>query len=296
MTSKILHRIYFGFDGKPDPYERYLKTWEEQLPEYKIMHWNAENLPLDACKFSQLMFEARDHAFLSDYFRWWVLREHGGVYLDADIEVISGELLDKMVSELDDKTHSFIGIDNKEGGWYTGHSMGCIKGSPLAEFMCETYEGLGNVSVWRRKIFYFMSPQMTSLYFSWNGHNVDGMGTSPSLNEPTIISGVKVYPQDYLSPLTPCQDNDGNSTFTINSYTKNTAICHHFSCSWHDADSEYLKGRANLHTSPLLNELVELNVYRGQAKESSKYKRVLVNLGRLLVVAPKKIIQTIKNS
>ena len=118
MGLKILHRLYFGFDGKPDPYQGYLRSWEEQLPEYKIMHWNASNLPIESCYYSKLMFELKDHAFLSDYFRWWVLREHGGVYLDADIEVVNGSSFDRLIDELesDESIHGFIGIDNKVDG------------------------------------------------------------------------------------------------------------------------------------------------------------------------------------
>ena len=102
-SLKILHRIYFGFDGKPDPYIGYLKTWQEKLPDFEIRHWNADNLPIAACHFSRMMYELRDHAFLSDYFRWWVLREHGGVYLDADIEIVNGIIFRNLVEELEVK-------------------------------------------------------------------------------------------------------------------------------------------------------------------------------------------------
>jgi hypothetical protein len=69
-----LHRIYFGFDGKPDPYKRYLETWVKHMPGYEICHWDATNLPINNCPFSRMMFEFKDHAFLSDYFRWWIMR------------------------------------------------------------------------------------------------------------------------------------------------------------------------------------------------------------------------------
>jgi hypothetical protein len=240
MTLKRIHRIYFGFDGKPDPYQGYLENWRLQLPDYEIIHWNADNLPLDICHFSREMFAARDHAFLSDYFRWWVVREHGGIYLDADIEIVDGTKFNKIVEELEGSPNlnAFIGIDNKSGGWYTGHSMASKVNGAYARFMCDAYEGLGTVSIWRRKIFYFMSPQLSSLYFAYNGHNVDGMGTSPGLEQPVVLFGVKIFPQDFFSPMTPAQ-RDGKPSFAIDAVTDNTCICHHFSCSWHDEDSPY---------------------------------------------------------
>lgn len=252
-----LHRIYFGFDGKPDPYRRYLDTWVKQMPGYEICHWNTTNLPIDNCEFSRMMYELKDHAFLSDYFRWWILREHGGIYLDADVEITNGQLLDRLVSELedDDNIHSFIGIDSKADGWYTAHSMACKKGSRLAEFMCEVYEGLGHASLWRRKIFYFMAPQLTSLYFANHGWNVDGMGSSPNLSAPIVVEGVKIYPQEWFSPMRP-QMRDGVGGFEIDSYTGNTCICHHFSCSWHSDDSPYKSKSNEGKKYLLLDELV----------------------------------------
>lgn len=297
-SLKILHRIYFGFDGKPDPYIGYLNTWKRELPDFEIMHWNSHNLPVESCYFSKLMYDLRDHAFLSDYFRWWVLREHGGVYLDADIEVVNGKLFRNLVEELEcrENYQSFLGIDNKAGGWYTGHSVASHAHSPLANFMCEVYEGLGHVSLWRRKIFYFMSPQLTSLYFAHNGHNVDGMGTTPNLTEPVIQQGVKIYPQEYFSPLTPVM-KDGHGEFEIDAFTENTSICHHFSCSWHDAESPYLKGRdVNL---LMLNEKVKLaacQVPEVSAPKRRKIFRIVRRIFSILRRLPTKIHEIVTES
>lgn len=268
MSLKKLHRIYFGFDGNPDPYMGFLKTWQEQLPGYEIIHWNADNLPMNNCRFSQEMLRLRDHAFLSDYYRWWVLREHGGIYLDADIEVVDGAGFNMIVEELEvsDQFDAFIGIDNKEGGWYTGHSVASKKGSDYAHFMCEVYESFGAISVWRRKVFYFMSPQLSALYFGYNGYHFDGMGSTPGLTTPIVELRVKIYPQEYFSPMTP-SSHEGKASFTINAFTVNTMLCHHFSCSWHDADSPYLalKG-ATPQGTVLLRDLVRAGLYAPPAE------------------------------
>ena len=237
---KVLHRIYFGFDGKPDSCAGYLETWKEQLPDYEIRHWNAENLPMDLNPYVKDLYEKRDHAFLTDYFRWWILREYGGIYLDADIEIIDGPSLNSLVEELQEahQVDAFIGIDNKASGWYTAHSMASKPNSDIAKFMCNVYEQMGPLRSWRKKAFYLWAPQLTALYFFENGHHVDGMGTSPHLDYPIIVSHVKIYPQDYFSPIVPEKQPNGD-LFTINGYTERTAICHHFACSWHDAASSY---------------------------------------------------------
>jgi hypothetical protein len=239
MSLKKLHRIYFGFDGKPDMFGAYLDTWTSELPDFEICHWNASNLPMNDNEYTRALFEERDHAFLTDYFRWWVLREYGGVYLDADIEVVNGNLFRQLVEELDAAAgfDAFIGIDERGGGWYTAHSMASKPQSEISKFMCETYAGLGNLKAWRKKALYLWAPQLAALYFAHNGHNVAGMGTTPNLDHPTVESRVKIYPQDYFSPLVPTGNK--SNPFKLTSYTENTSICHHFACTWHDADSIY---------------------------------------------------------
>ena len=224
-SLKILHRIYFGFDGNPDPYQEYLQTWEEQLSGYKIMHWNADNLPMDICNYTKNLFIEKDHAFLSDYFRWWVLREYGGVYLDADIEIVNGEKFNSLVEELENTTeyHSFIGVECKFG--YTAHSMACKKNSPLTQFMCSLYENMGLIYHLRKKK-ELLAPQLTTLYFYDRGF-IENFGVS-NTTAPIIVEGVMIYPKEYFSPL----DYINQAPILNITNLENTYLCHHFSGSW----------------------------------------------------------------
>ncbi|WP_083250817.1 glycosyltransferase [Acidihalobacter aeolianus] len=257
---KKIHRIYFGFDGKPDPYREFLDTWVKELPDYQIIHWDSTNLPLENCEYSRLMLQEKDHAFLSDYFRWWVLKEHGGIYLDADVEVVNGGQVDAIINDLGSSNNyeAVIGIDSKLDGWYTAHSMASKKDSKISKFMCDAYESMGALSIWRRKIFYMMAPQLTSLYFASSGWNVEGMGSTPNLDEPVVVAGVKIYPQEWFSPMKPTV-KDGIGGFVVDSYTKNTCLCHHFSCSWHGDDSIYKRNRPDGKKYKLLAELSDFS-------------------------------------
>lgn len=267
-SLKTLHRIYFGFDGLPDSCSGYLETWKQQLPGYEIKHWNAENLPMNINEYVRELARAKDHAFLSDYFRWWILREYGGIYLDADVEVVDGAEFNILVEDLEDhpEFEAFIGIDEKGGGWYTAHSMASKKQSDIARFMCKIYENLGPLRGWQKKSFILWAPQLTALYFHDRGHNVGGMGATPQLEMPAVQCGVKIYPQDYFSPLTPLAGNDGG-LFTLNGYTERTALCHHFACSWHDATSAYASHAASMSggSNTLLADLL-----KGKAARAAK--------------------------
>ena len=286
MIEKKLHRIFFGFDSVEDPYVGYLETWKKELPEYEIIHWNADNLPMDNCYFSETMHKYKDHAFLSDYYRWWILKNYGGVYLDADIEILDGKKFNQIVIELDDSKEfdTVIGIDHKDGGWYTAHSMAATADSRMPTFMCEAYEKLGPISLWRRKIFYMMAPQFASLYFACNGHNVDGMGTSPFLLSPQIVASVKIYPQEYFAPMAPLIDvNTGAGGYQINAFTENSCLCHHFACSWHGTDSPYFKAAQKARNSNILfHQLLALEGKSTTVKRPAKIVRLIRTLPSLI--------------
>jgi mannosyltransferase OCH1-like enzyme len=258
-SLKVLHRIYFGFDGKPDQFLTYLDTWKQQLPDFEIRHWDASNLPMDINPYVRKLYQEKDHAFLTDYFRWYVLREHGGSYLDADVEVVNGSIYRQLIEDLEatDLYEAFIGIDERSGGWYTAHSMASKPQSELSRFMCDLYANFGSFTAWRKKGFYFWAPQLVGLYFTNMGHNRDGMGTTPRLDSPVVEAGVKIYPQDWFSPLSP--SNNHSEVFALNGLSANTCLCHHFACSWHDADSPYLKYSQTLggQSKVLLSELVK---------------------------------------
>jgi mannosyltransferase OCH1-like enzyme len=257
-SLRKLHRIYFGFDGKPDQFPHYLETWKEQLPDFEIIHWNSSNLPMDINPYVRQLYKEHDHAFLTDYFRWYVLKEFGGTYLDADVEIVNGNIYRTLIEELEttSEIEAFIGIDEKSGGWYTAHSMASKPQSEIARFMCNLYENFGSFTAWRKKGFYFWAPQLTALYFANRGHNKDGMGTSPHLDHPIVVAGVKIYPQEWFAPLAPT--GDAKKPFKLNAMTENSCLAHHFACSWHDEDSMYLAhsrkhgGQANVMLRDLL--------------------------------------------
>jgi hypothetical protein len=272
QSLKLLHRIYFGFDGKPDQFKAYLETWQQQLPDFRILHWNASNLPMDINAYVRDLYIERDHAFLTDFFRWYVLREFGGAYLDADVEIVNGNIFRTLIEQLEESPvcDAFIGIDEKAGGWYTAHSMASKPGSRLATFMCDVYGNFGAFKVWRKKGLYFWAPQVTALYFASHNHNLDGMGTSPGLTAPIDVAGVRIFPQDWFSPLAP--SGNANEPFVLSGLSRNTCLCHHFACSWHSADSAYLSyskekgGQA----SALLKDIVDrYRVQRFSATSSS---------------------------
>ena len=263
-----LHRIYFGFDGKPDQFSRFIfETWKQQLPDFNIVHWNASNLPMDINPYVRELYAEKDHAFLTDFFRWYVLREHGGTYLDADVEVVNGDIYRQLISELesDDRLDAFIGIDERGGGWYTAHSMASKPDSDIAKFMCDVYANFGKFTAWRKKGLYFWAPQLVGLYFASRNYHKDGMGTHLARSQSACSGqpGLRSFPQDWFSPLSPAGGPRQSRSCSMGC-RRTPVSATHFACSWHDDSSPYAKhakargGQASV----LLRDIIESGAQR----------------------------------
>lgn len=272
MSIKTIHRIFFGFGGEKDLYLPYLELWKKALPEYKIKLWNADNLPLDLNPWTKKMTELQDGVFLSDFFRWWVCNEYGGIYLDADIEVFDGAKFDALIDELEKSQEydSLIGIETPIGG-YTSHSFACKKNSKLANYMCNLYANLDVLSIARKKM--LVGPHITNLYF-WE----QGIGNRGNIlsKTPIVEAGVKILPLDFFSPL------QYGAKPSLEYLSHNTCLAHHYGGSWFENDSAMAiqrdamkstlqKSRPKLLQDYILEQNTPISYLKRNAKKSLKY-------------------------
>lgn len=87
MIPKIIHYCWFGPKEMPQKHIEYIKGWQDILPDYKFVKWNEENSPLDI-PYMQHAYNNKKWTNLSNYIRLSALYEHGGIYLDTDVEVV----------------------------------------------------------------------------------------------------------------------------------------------------------------------------------------------------------------
>lgn len=87
MIPKIIHFCWFSGESYPEKIQECLDSWKKFLPNYEIKLWNKDNFDLDCCKWVRQAYEKRKWAFIADYFRFWVLYNFGGIYLDSDVQV-----------------------------------------------------------------------------------------------------------------------------------------------------------------------------------------------------------------
>lgn len=84
---KKIHYCWFSGEEKTPLAKQCIQSWREHMPDWEIIEWNAENCDFSGNKFAVDAFKARKWAFVTDYVRFKVIYEHGGVYMDADMLV-----------------------------------------------------------------------------------------------------------------------------------------------------------------------------------------------------------------
>ena len=92
---KMIHYCWFGGSAPNRKTERLIADWKVLCPDYEIVCWNEDNCDVEENEYVRGASRCGKWAFGSDYFRLKALYEHGGVYLDTDVELLKpfGELM-----------------------------------------------------------------------------------------------------------------------------------------------------------------------------------------------------------
>lgn len=134
MIPKIIHYCWFGRNEKPRLAKKCIASWKKNCPDYQIIEWNEDNFDIGQHPYLKWCYDHQKWAFLSDMARLLILQEHGGIYLDTDVEVIKS---------LDDlrQYDAFLGFEEKR---YinTGEGFGCVQNHPVMDAMLRPYLAL----------------------------------------------------------------------------------------------------------------------------------------------------------
>lgn len=91
MSPNIPRQIHYCWFGGGDLGEKELsciESWRKFLPDYEIIRWDETNFNVSCCDYVREAYDAGKWAFVSDYARFKILYECGGVYFDTDVKVI----------------------------------------------------------------------------------------------------------------------------------------------------------------------------------------------------------------
>lgn len=87
MIPKKIHYFWFGKGIKSELTEFCISTWGKIQSDFEIIEWNEDNFDVNSIPYTKQAYEQKKWAFVSDYARAKILYEHGGFYLDTDMEL-----------------------------------------------------------------------------------------------------------------------------------------------------------------------------------------------------------------
>lgn len=219
---KVIHYCWFGGNPLPTSATKCIESWKKYCPDYEIIQWNERNYDLaSAPLYVRQAYEAKKWAFVTDYIRLEIVYQHGGIYLDTDVEVIRS--LDPLL-----RHDCFIG---RQPGFQvnTGSGFGAVKGHPLLKIMLDDYQDIpfikenGEMDLWT-------CPHRNSQWLFEHGLRYDD-----SYQE---LAGAAIYPIEYFSPK--------DAYTRVISKTKNTYSIHHCDGSWNPNETKQVHAKRYL--------------------------------------------------
>lgn len=237
--TNIIHYCWFGGNPLPESALLCIASWKKFFPDYEIKEWNETNFPLSsACRYAQEAYEARKYAFVSDYARYWILANEGGLYFDVDVEVIRP--LDNIL-----KRGAFMGFEaphpKQKGPMVNpGLGIGFPKQHPFLLEMLDLYSTLK-----------FLLPNgqynLTTIV-ELTTEKLRNYGLEQT-NQLQQVSDIWIYPVEYFCPI--------NYYTAERHITNNTYTIHHYAATWVSPRKLFsLKIKRWIYRIPLITKLI----------------------------------------
>lgn len=209
---KKIHYCWFGNGQKNELVQKCIESWKKFCPDCEIIEWNESNYDVSQNLYMKQAYEARRWGFVSDYARLDIIYEHGGIYLDTDVEVV------RSLEELYDG-NGFFGFEKPANGTSflvnTGQGFGAPPHNEVILRMREIYNEITFIDE-RCKEKLTPCPYYNTMVLEELGLKKD--------NRKQYIGDIVVYPDDYFCPF-----NWGSRKMDI---TERTFAVHHFNASW----------------------------------------------------------------
>lgn len=213
MIPHIIHYCWFGRKPLPPLAKRCIASWRKYFPNYEIKEWNEDNFDVNAIAYTREAYEAKKYAFVSDYARFKILYEQGGLYFDTDVEIIRP--LDDIIER-----GPFMGCEQDASGATTiavnpGLGLGVNLGLGLYKEMLDLYATL------HFKTADNSFNQKTVVLYTTEVLEKHGLQAKTDIQQ---VAGIWIYPKEYFNPT----KLTGRKVIP----TSNTRSIHHYAGTW----------------------------------------------------------------
>lgn len=216
MIPKIIHYCWFGGNPLPELAIKCIESWKKYLPDYEIKEWNESNFNVYYNQYTSEAYKAKKYAYVSDYVRFWVLYNEGGIYFDTDVEIIRP--LDDIIAK-----GPFMGCEKDGNGIesYPEINPGIILAStaqhPLMNEIVNFYNCLSFVKenpCANNGIYKTVVAYTTEVLIKHGLTKVTGIQQ---------VEEFTIYPKEYFNPLEHINQLK---------VTDNTRTIHHYAGTW----------------------------------------------------------------
>lgn len=216
MIPKKIHYVWIG--GPKGNLENIcINSWREKLPDYEIIEWNEKNFDIEkeikGKKFLEECYKRKMWAFISDYIRIKVLYEHGGIYMDTDMQIIKD-----ITPFLDNEV--FFGYENEK--YMSAGIIGSVKEHDLFKKMMDFY----NEDILKSDL--FTIPKVMTYIVEKNYAKID---------RNNYENNIHIYDEQYFYPFSFKED------FYIDCIKEDTYGIHWWGKSWAKKRSCYLESK-----------------------------------------------------
>lgn len=212
MIPKKIHYCWFGGNPLPESAQKCINSWKEYFPSYEIIQWDESNFDISACDFMKKAYEDKKWAFVSDVARLLIIYEHGGLYFDTDVEVISS-----FNDILSNSSKGFMGLE-QTNCVASGLGFGAEKGHPFLKELISFYETI-DYNAYKNNLSEIACTVITTDVMKKYGLDVNSKDIQS-------VCDFSIYPVEYFSPI---DYNTGKLK-----KTKNTHSIHWYDASWQD--------------------------------------------------------------
>lgn len=215
MIPKVIHYCWFGGNPLPEEAKKCIASWKKFLPDYVIKEWNESNFDVNAIPYTKEAYEAKKWAFVSDYVRFRVLYNYGGLYFDTDVEVIKP--IDDIIARgnfMGYECPSEVGAAPRDVA--PGLGLGVNPGLDLIKSILEEYDN--------NHFLVEGVPQTNKTVVNYTTEEFNKIGKSQYSDKVDYSEGVYLYYPEYFCPL-----NHHTGKLTI---TENTRTIHHYTATW----------------------------------------------------------------
>ena len=213
MIPKKIHYCWVGGAPKPESVLVCINSWKKYCPDYEIIEWNETNYDFTKNKYMQQAYENKKWGFVPDYARLDIIYEHGGIYLDTDVELIKS--FDDML-----QYPAFMGFEETGTGEYfvnCGHGFGAEPHHEIIKSARDLYDKLSFIKE-DGTLNMLASPFYTT-------QSLKKFGLVQK-NKQQELPNMIVFPSEVL-----CPKNFMTGKVNI---TKKSVSIHHFTASWLD--------------------------------------------------------------